>query len=41
MVGIKGIHGSISYLRLRVVARQLIHGPGLGGAGGVGTEKIH
>jgi hypothetical protein len=32
MFGIKGMHRSISYLRLMVVARQLIHGSGLGGA---------
>ena len=31
MFGIKGMHRSISYLRLMVVARQLIHGSGLGG----------
>jgi hypothetical protein len=32
MFGIKGMHRSISYLRLMVVAKQLIHGSGLGGA---------
>jgi hypothetical protein len=31
MFGIKGMHRSISHLRLIVVARQLIHGSGLGG----------
>jgi hypothetical protein len=41
MFGIKGIYGSISYLRLWVLARQLIHRPGLGGVDSVGMEKIH
>jgi hypothetical protein len=41
MFGIKGIYGSISYLRLSVVARPLIHGPGLSGADGMAMKKIH
>jgi hypothetical protein len=38
MLRAKGMHGLISYL-LRVAARQLIHGPGLGRAGGEGNAK--
>src|SRR5260370_7320015 len=39
MFGIKGMHRSISYLRLMVGARQLIHGSGLGGGTRLPNQK--